>query len=468
MKTARSDLKTQSLNDARNSLFWPALAIMYFASRVIFFPLGYGVDSDAWRVAKTGIDFIGKGIYSPSRPPGYPAMEILVGLLKSSFASNLAIAILGFAAIIAFHFLCKQLALPRPRLTTIVFAFTPLFLVFSATTMDYIPSLTFVLWALVTAGMGLFPISGFLFGMSLAFRPAGVILLPCWLYYLWLNKMSKKDALFSILAMASVVAICFITLLVGSSNGASSVPFSLDLALLQRFVFILYRSYGAFDLLGWIAILIGLYHVFLKAKTHDIAEILFVLSALPFIALWIVLPHESAYWLTLLPFILLAIFTVKFKKKIMLFLGLMLILPAFISITPRLKTPTGYILRPNITRGIVIEDIVVRRRIMRYRSLLSKTAFPDNSLVICGRSSAYFELNTDFEFIGELKGHDMWRSKTSEVYFVDGVSKMTVDSWLSEGKKVFILEEAVPATKMTFGWLPEELGVEVVKLGDGY
>src|SRR5712692_6512927 len=53
------------------------LAALIIATRVPLLPLGYGSDSDAWRVAATASRLWNDGIYHPSRFPGFPLYEVL-------------------------------------------------------------------------------------------------------------------------------------------------------------------------------------------------------------------------------------------------------------------------------------------------------------------------------------------------------------------------------------------------------
>ncbi len=83
-----------------------AIAVVYAISRVIFLPLGYGLDDDAWLVARAGDILAHGGGYVASRLPGYPSVELIVGGLFSLFGTsavlgNLAASLAGLALMIA-------------------------------------------------------------------------------------------------------------------------------------------------------------------------------------------------------------------------------------------------------------------------------------------------------------------------------------------------------------------------------
>ena len=57
------------------------LFLAVFSSRVPFLDNGYGIDSDAWRIARAGIKMAKTGEYSCSRKPCYPLPEIAYWLM---------------------------------------------------------------------------------------------------------------------------------------------------------------------------------------------------------------------------------------------------------------------------------------------------------------------------------------------------------------------------------------------------
>ena len=52
----------------------------------VFLKANVGSDWDSYALIGTYINFIDSGIYIPSRPPGFPVFEILIGLM--SYISN--------------------------------------------------------------------------------------------------------------------------------------------------------------------------------------------------------------------------------------------------------------------------------------------------------------------------------------------------------------------------------------------
>ena len=101
------------------------MIIVYVLSRITLIGLGYGADNDAWRLARSGINWIKFNNYSPSRAPGYPLMEALAGIFAYPLIVNSVVALFGIGAVIAFWMLAGQLDIVRRTLAAAAFAFLP-------------------------------------------------------------------------------------------------------------------------------------------------------------------------------------------------------------------------------------------------------------------------------------------------------------------------------------------------------
>ena len=434
--------------------YWILLAAAYLVGRYPFLSLGYGVDSDAWRIARSGADWLsGGGCYSPSRPPGYPAMELAAGIFRSAFSLNAFVALLGFGAVVAFYLLGRRLGIEKIRLATAAFAFAPLFWVFSSTSMDYVPALCFVLFAFLLAGKPI--ISGIVFGLAMTFRPASIVLLPALIYYNYQNG-GRRAAIWSLSAALSFALLCFASLY-SIYKIPFRAPFSVGMPIRRRLLFAGYRAYGAFGAGGWFAVAAGtILSIIHRDKSRNVL-MLAALVVFPFLAMWAIFPHESGYWIAAVPFLIMTAFAGAGRSAYLI--AILLILP--VDISPRAKTPDGYRFAPHIVSGMVLDDFQTRHEIMRLRKGLPAYPAEDGSFTITGRDAALFELNPSFERAGEIAGHDLWKSKMSGGYFVDGLPAEAVDSLVSQGFHVKILQDAVSATALIFGWTPDEKGVEI-------
>ena len=153
-----------------------ALATLYAASRAPFVALGYGLDDDAWLMARAA-DLIASGDgYTASRFPGYPTVEILLGLMfrlfdPSCLVGNLAAAAAGLAAAVGV-WVCLKGAVPLVLrlLAAAAVAFHPAMWAASVTTLDPIFSTALLVLSAAAVGRGRPAVGGLLLGLAVGCR----------------------------------------------------------------------------------------------------------------------------------------------------------------------------------------------------------------------------------------------------------------------------------------------------------
>lgn len=121
-----------------------AAALLY----IPFVFLGYGSDSDAISVVRTGQHFIATLDYVPSRLPGFFVHEVFVFFLNlagGSVLSNLGTLLMALVTLGAFGKICRYYQVPYPTLLTAILMVQPFFWVNAAGTIDYIWALGFCL-----------------------------------------------------------------------------------------------------------------------------------------------------------------------------------------------------------------------------------------------------------------------------------------------------------------------------------
>lgn len=93
------------------------IAVMVLASRLPFLGAGYGVNVDAWRVARAARNIALSGHYEASRLPGYPIQEIVSSWLwrGGPWALNGASAVLSVAALAGFAWSADESRNSRQR-----------------------------------------------------------------------------------------------------------------------------------------------------------------------------------------------------------------------------------------------------------------------------------------------------------------------------------------------------------------
>jgi hypothetical protein len=163
-----------------------SFAILLLISRVPFLGAGYGVNVDAWRVARAARTIAQTGSYEASRSPGYPVHEIASSWLwrGGPFALNGASAVLSVAAVIAFGTFAARLGVRDRILASVALALTPIFYISSVTAKDYVWALALVLFSLLAVLSGRALLGGLFLGLAAGcrltslgmFLPAAMIL----------------------------------------------------------------------------------------------------------------------------------------------------------------------------------------------------------------------------------------------------------------------------------------------------
>jgi len=156
----------------------------FIYSAIAWRALGAGKDPDAWRLMLSGVELWQTGVYTPSRPPGFPAAELLV-------AASAPLGLLGFklmtawagAACVALTYLVAARQSSRIALAaSMLLLACPAMVLASTTTMDYAWSLAFMLLGLLLAQRSRPATCGLMIGLAAGCRITALAVLPvAWL-----------------------------------------------------------------------------------------------------------------------------------------------------------------------------------------------------------------------------------------------------------------------------------------------
>jgi hypothetical protein len=155
------------------------LFALVFISRFPFLTSGFGVDPDAWRLATSASDIHAGGSYTASRLPGYPVVEFALAVtgVHEAWQCNILTALLSAGAAVCLALLMKKLSIPNGNSATIAFAFTPVVFINSATTMDYLWALFFVLAALTALVHSRHVAAALLMGLAIGCRISSLLMI---------------------------------------------------------------------------------------------------------------------------------------------------------------------------------------------------------------------------------------------------------------------------------------------------
>lgn len=339
------------------------LAVVVFLSRVAWISAayGYGLDADAYRVVLASRSLAETGEYTMSRAPGNPLYEYLVALTvdhSPAFSNGLAAVSSALAA--GFLALILRALRVRPFLSLALgFAFTPVVFIQSTCTMDYMTALALGLGAthFVLARRPL--LAGMLLGLAIGCRiTSGAMLLPLLAWLVSDRNDSERWRSGWKLTSATLVtgALCFVPVV--RRYGLTFLSFydppvdrSLG-ALLDQGLLEVWGGLGSLDLLALgVAAIVGWRR--LARAWGDVESRRVLVLALLVVALYgasfVRLPHEAAYLLPAVPFLLLAVGRLAPPSLARGFAGV-LVLSSFVSVTTR-----------GFAAGPIFEDGALRR-----------------------------------------------------------------------------------------------------------
>jgi hypothetical protein len=178
------------------------LAIMFMlvlVSRLPFLDAGYGVNTDAWRMAKAAREIATTGEYSISRFPGYPVQEIVCSWFwrGGPFALNALSTLFSAIAVTAFAAIIRKFNRRDWLLSALALAATPIFFISSVTAKDYVWALAFVLLAFLSALQKQAVVAGMFLGLATGCRITSLSMLLPVALVLW-SRNHRRDRTISV------------------------------------------------------------------------------------------------------------------------------------------------------------------------------------------------------------------------------------------------------------------------------
>lgn len=409
--------------------FAAGVAALAALSRVPLLFHGYGADGDAWRIANVAHTLWTSGVYAISRPPGYPAYEILSAplvTLGGAPLSNLFTVFAAVAAILAFHAIaCRYAA--RPRILTVAFAFAPLFWANSAITMDYTWSLAMLLFALHAIMRERHGVAGILAGLMIGFRPSNAVMLVPLILLLVLPPTpgpslrakgpvsSWKSRLLSLLVPCLTTAgIVFLPVFFtyGFSGWLMELRNQYGTTALSPGDTLVLAGYRAVYTLGplalvsivWIAARRGALAGAWKGRDPLMAASAAALGVLSIS--FALFPLEKPYLLTGLPFLLLVLDRCATDRSLALFAAFLI---SFAFINPDLVRHGGTRGTPgvNIHAGLVIEEWQQRVELQQWRDRLASIEVSGPTVVMTGAGPAFWFENEKVEVVRDTIVRDV-------------------------------------------------------------
>jgi hypothetical protein len=331
------------------------LGVAVFLSRIAFLDNGYGLDPDAWRMVESSRTIAQTGSYTVSRFPGYPIPELILSLLAGArpFFLN-GLTALHSALATAFMVLSlKRLGIRRALLPAAAFAFVPLVYINSTNSMDYLWAMSFLMAALYATVSGRPILAGVLVGLATGCRITSLAMLaPLSIYLLSTGDLRnwRETAKLCLSATAMAAAVFtpvfavygggFLTYYGGFQGSVEGIVRMMTLGVLGRT--------GLFVLLVLTAIR-------LTAQRHkddhtvgsdswNSLRLLCLSGIVGYVAIFLRLPHETAYLIPVVPFALILLHR-WLRNTLFALLVLALVVSSFATVTVRKGVTADGVLR---------------------------------------------------------------------------------------------------------------------------
>jgi hypothetical protein len=349
---------------------------LVFLTRLPFLGPGFGSDPDAWRIAGAARDIARTHVYAASRFPGAPVVEIAdAGLLRfGPWALPLAGALWGAIACATFYVALCGLCLRGCFWAALALAFTPVFWIHTTDAMDYSWALGFAMVALALAVHGRAGWAGAALGLAIGCRlPTAVLIVP--IAFL-LERGRTRLSLATIIVAALALAPSFLTY---GTRFLSVYEFG----RVPWIYVIKGATRDVWGVIGTVAIAVAIVIALFRARAVPRRELWAVASAVALTGtIYLRLPHEGAYLLPAVPFVLLFLTRTLAKPGAVALACVVAISSLWINVVqPDPRHPR----RPGIeSRGPLPQEIMRRRFQIEHRDdvLRYAKALPPNSIVM--------------------------------------------------------------------------------------
>lgn len=457
------------------------LAIAFFAVRLPYVNFGHGTDPDAWRVAMTAYHLLETGDFFPSRLPGNPGHELLMTLFIPGgwIATNIATALASLGGVWLFAQIIRRLALPNSGLLVIGFAFAPLLVINSISTMDYMWTLTLLLGAYYSVLTGRPLLAGLILGLAVGFRLHSAILwLP--MVYLMLREGRRHEIIPFSLAAGGVALLSFSPVLAVYGTHFMNyydapVPWQEVLRLLGK------EALGVIGGLGVIAGIVLSLPRF-KRLLPDLASNAHIGVWLAIIVLYFIsftrLPHEIAYLVPVFPFGLLLLGRYLTRPALAVAVSAILFAGAFDITTPGDGLSRETLNTMTMGRGLIRSNAETMRVQREYVEQIVGNELGERSVVLTGfifpqlvvrerdRLDAGI-LHRDYHAVAMLSDRGQTVDEERDIRYVWLLTHETFEALRADGYSFHMVPDAAGGTYALYDYRPAIFGATLLKLERG-
>jgi hypothetical protein len=452
-------------------------------SRLPFLWSGYGFDPDSWRLANVAQQFWNTGIYEVSRFPGYPLHEMISAplvALGGSVLSNAATLLATLALLWVWWRLIEHRA--RHPLTLLACsAFLPLLWVNSATTMDYVWSLLFLLLSVQSAANKRAVLAGIWLGIAAGFRPSNVVCIIPLTVLVMTNEKRLRAAVACCATAFVVIAAAFILPIAtygvrGWLDGVAAQSAVVYSSLGKRLLFFGYRTVFSIGPIGiaMAGVLLLLHRKVLlqQITTREPLFLASVVGVLVFVALFLYAPLDRSYLLPAFPFLFIVLDSLATSRQMVC---LLLAVVSFAFVNPDITQHDTSAVKPafNPRAGIVIEEYQKRMLNLEERRVAPSLAPGTPAVVIVGIGEQFWFENAQVE----KDTGAFWRSfhdiathsvTNHDLHFIALMSREEIGRAHTAGYRPFCVAQRRLYIESVIGASARDVGVTVIPLFDKF
>ena len=379
------------MNKIRNStyfIFSCVVSLFFFIPNLIKSTIGS--DWDSYALVGTFYNYDSIGLYTPSRPPGFPIYELIVGIIfkglknGSLLSPERGLLIFQFFLVIALNFIIFSFIKKSDEknyLFYLLIVFSPMYLISGGSVIDYFLGAIFGFLAIYLVlhkynSSYIFAYIAVLLSISIGIRLSNAIFLVAILLYITIYKKNYKLGIYT--TTLTMVLSCFIYLPFYTNlfsfytvnniyNSPSEMICLLNLtntdhALIDRIGRFVLKQINFFGTVGFIFFLLLIKNTRTKITENSfIFFITFILFQFSFLRL----PTEEGHLLPAFISLLLVFSNVKnFNSKILIASLTFTFLSSFIDLkfytVNNIDSASDISLNVSVTKGFFIEDYELR------------------------------------------------------------------------------------------------------------
>jgi len=290
------------------------LTIIILLSRIFFLNAGYGSEEDAWGVGLTAKHIAKTGEYEASRLPGHPLQELFyaaIALNSSVAAMNAVTAFFSLLVCVFFFLILRKLNYKQCLLATLCLAFTPIVSINSTNSMDYLWALAFMMMSFYWLLHERYIFAGILLGFAVGCRITSILLFIPFAVYLFSNSRASVINIFRLGTTTALVSLAMFYPVInkygwGFFHYYDQFPYPPVSKVIFKATIGVWGSIGS--IVVFIAMMIIIKNFISERKTDASGNKLSIAAFVAIIlytGLYLMLPQKSAYFIPLIPFVIL-------------------------------------------------------------------------------------------------------------------------------------------------------------------